>query len=262
MEFTRLNVTAVALSVKLPVVKPLFRLSMGVELPKQSIVDEVTVNVPPVLVIEDPAAITNAVEVAVKTPFTLLFNGDGSPPNLTVDPALVIIVPVFFTEPPGSISNNDEDILIVPVLITGDGFPAAVRPPSIFTIPALVNAAPADTIKFFVNVMVSPTPIITPHELLIVALKPNIADLMPENVNVPPVTSRVLFTISGSIKVSVTELFTVSDFIVAAKLSVGAKAVPPPIVTSSPPLGARPILQFKPLPQFLFDAPVQVSVAA
>ncbi|WP_295674114.1 hypothetical protein [uncultured Mucilaginibacter sp.] len=109
---------------------------------------------------------------------------------------------------------------------------------------------------------VLPDPIIKVQVLLIVPVPPKVAEFVPANVKVPPLTNKVLVTESDADKVSVTELVASSDFIEKAPSTVGANVVPPPINTSSPGVGVWPDAQFEPLLQFTLLPPVQVAVPA
>lgn len=78
----------------------------------------------------------------------------------------------------------------------------------------------------------------------------------------PPVTARALFTVSVAAKVSVTELVTVRDLMRKAASTVGAKVVPPPILTASVVAGIAPDVQFSGSLQLILWAPVHVLAAA
>jgi len=92
-----------------------------VGLPLQVMVDDDAANVPPVFVMEDPAAMVNVVDAEVKMPPRLLFIGAGLPVSATVEPELVVMMPVFVIEPPAATVNADPETVIVPVLFIGDG---------------------------------------------------------------------------------------------------------------------------------------------
>ena len=66
-------------------------------------VEAVALNVPPVLVIEEPAAIVNVVDAALNMPLTLFTIVAGLPFKLTKEVEPVITVPEFMIDPPAPI---------------------------------------------------------------------------------------------------------------------------------------------------------------
>ena len=73
--------------------------------------------VPPVFVIEEPAAIVNVVNVALNVPLTLFAIVAGLPFKLITAEVLVVTVPEFMIDPPAPTFTVEPDTVRDPVVV-------------------------------------------------------------------------------------------------------------------------------------------------
>jgi hypothetical protein len=150
IELVPVNVSAVLSIVKLPAVAPLFWLVITVGLPLQFMVQDVNNIVAPVLVIDAPATIINAVFVAANVLFILLVNEAVFPVNLKFEAPLTTIMP--------------ELVITALLLVNEDEELATIEPALLIMVPLLKFKADAVSfilpVKVFVNVTGLPVPLL------------------------------------------------------------------------------------------------------